>query len=377
MQIQPAFARPRRWQIDRISPGTELAIADRNIELDAAYLNGLNEAERGQVQLLLRCGDYIIANQSHEIRILARDEWGGFGSMSELLAAFVMPNDPAVAKIMKTAGEALTAHGHSSALDGYQSRDPRRAFMLTAAIWSAIAGERLTYSNPPRSFESTGQKTRRPSTVISDGLATCLDTTLLFAAVIEAVGLNPIAIFQQGHCFVGAWLVEKTFNNLVENDITEVRKAIAARELLVFETTLITARPPATFEDAKRTAEAALGASKEERFVAAIDFMRARMAQIRPLASHDTSANARDEIGDFRVALPLPKMPDFSQVPIDIAEEKPTTPAGRIERWQRKLLDLSLRNRLLNFKASKQSVPFLCPDVPALEDRLASGSKLR
>jgi len=377
LQIQPGFARPRRWQIERISPGTELAIADRNIELDAAYLNGLNEAERGQVQLLLRCGDYIIATQSHEIRILARDEWGGFGSMSELLAAFVMPNDPAVAKIMKTAGEVLTAHGHSSALDGYQSRDPRRAFMLTAAIWSAIAGERLTYSNPPRSFESTGQKTRRPSTVISDGLATCLDTTLLFAAVIEAVGLNPIAIFQDGHCFAGVWLVEKTFNTMVEKDITEVRKAIAARELLVFETTLITGRPPATFEDAKRTAESALGASKQERFVAAIDFMRARMAQIRPLASHDTSANARDEVGDVRVALPLPKMPDFSQIPIDNAEEKPTTPAGRIERWQRKLLDLSLRNRLLNFKASKQSVPFLCPDVPALEDRLASGSKLR
>jgi len=377
MQIHPAFARPRRWQIDRIGPGTELVIADRNIELDAAYLNGLNEAERGQMQLLIRRGDYVIATQSHEIRILARDEWGGFGSMSELLAAFVMPNDPAVARIMKNAGEALTAHGHPSALDGYQSRDPRRAFMLTAAIWSAIARERLTYSNPPRSFESTGQKTRRPSTVISDGLATCLDTTLLFAALIEAVGLNPIALFQQGHCFVGAWLVEKTFNNLVEKDITEVRKAIAARELLVFETTLVTGRPPSTFDDAKRTAESALGPLKEERFVAAIDFMRARMAQIRPLASHDTSANARDEIGDVRVAIPLPKMPTFPQVPIDNAEQKPKTPADRIERWQRKLLDLSLRNRLLNFRASKQSVPFLCPDVPTLEDRLASGSKLR
>ncbi|MFW8642058.1 DUF4011 domain-containing protein [Rhizobium beringeri] len=70
------------------------------------------------------------------------------------------------------------------------------------------------------------------------------------------------------------------------------------------------------------------------------------------------------DAGNEGVALPLPPLPDFNAIPADMAEEKPTTAAGRIDRWQRKLLDLSLRNRLLNFKDSKQAVPFLCPDVP-------------
>lgn len=378
MRIEPKFARPKKWIIERIDPGANLVITDCTIELDAAYLNGLNEAERGQVRLELCSGETSIAIQVNEIRILARDEWGGLGSMSALLAAFVLPNDPAIAKIMKKAGASLADHGHSSALDGYQSRDPRRSYMLTAAIWSAIASEHLTYANPPRSFELAGQKTRRPTTILSNGLATCLDTTLLFASVIEAVGLNPIAIFTQGHCFVGTWLVEKTFNNLVELEITEIRKAIAARELLIFETTLITGQSPSTFEDAKRTAEAAVNLSNEDQFVAAIDFTRARMAQIRPLASHDTLDNQGSVLTEqIGVSIPLPSVPDIDHIMTVMPEEKPSTPAGRVERWQRKLLDLSLRNRLLNFKSSKQSVPFLCPNVHQLEDRLASGSKLR
>src|SRR5690606_16271301 len=181
------------------------------IELDAGYLNGLNEAERGYVYLQLHSKGELVAAATHKLRVLARDQWGGMGSMGDLLAAFVMPNDPAVAKILKAAGESLSQHGHSPSLDGYQSRDPRRAYMLVAALWSAVSAEGLTYANPPRSFEQVGQKTRRPSTVLSEGLATCLDSTLLFASAIEAVGLNPVIILQQGHCFVGAWLVESTF----------------------------------------------------------------------------------------------------------------------------------------------------------------------
>src|SRR5690606_28588916 len=116
----------------------------------------------------------------------------------------------------KTASEVLARHGQPAGLDGYQSGDPRRAYLLCAALWSAVAGEGITYAAPPSSFEQTGQKTRRPGVVLGDRLATCLDTTLLFAAGIEALGLNPVIVMQQGHCFVGAWIVEKTLPKIIE-----------------------------------------------------------------------------------------------------------------------------------------------------------------
>lgn len=375
LHSEPAFLRPRRWVIDRLAARSTLSLSDCSVELDATRLNSLNEAERSQLRFQLHQNDNLLASHTQEVRVLARDEWGGAGVMPELLAAFVMPNDPAIAGILKQSAENLAKHGHASALDGYQSRDPARVFMLTAAVWSAVAAHQLTYATPPPSFELEGQKTRGPSMILDSGLATCLDTTLLFASATEALGLNPVIIIQEGHCFVGVWLIERTFSNLIEKDVTEVRKALTSRELVLFETTLITHRPAATFDHARETARMALVHANDDRFRVAIDVRRARMAQIRPLASQtatsETAATAQ-QITD----LPLPPLPGMDLLPMESTEEKPVTAEGRIERWQRKLLDLSLRNRLLNFRTSKQTVPFLCPRLSQLEDLLASGGKV-
>ncbi len=377
LQTSPAFARAKTWHLERINPGEHVRLGDRDVQIDPDYLNGLNEAERGQLQFRLWQGDQLLAESIYDIRILARDEWGGMSSMAELLAAFVMPNDPGLARVLKRASNLLARHGHSSALDGYQSGDPRRAYMLAAAVWSAVAAEKLSYTNPPASFERSGQKVRRPSVVLSDGLATCLDTSLLFAAALEAIGLNTIIVMQDGHCFTGVWLVERTLPRIVTTECSEIRKAIDAHELRTFETTLVTHNPPARFEDAIRMARDATREAQEGRFLAAIDIARARMSQIRPLASHEARELRVEQEAGGDGSLPLPKPPDFGGVPAEIAEERPSTPAGRIERWQRKLLDLSLRNRLLNFRSGQSAVPVLCPDAALLEDRLAAGGKLR
>ncbi|WP_343525872.1 hypothetical protein [Sphingomonas sp.] len=148
----PAFLRAKSWTIDRLAPGDSLSISDRKIELDAAYLAGLNEAERGEITLRLAAGDQLLDEQRVPVRLLARDEWGGVADMAQLLPAFVMPNDPAVGRILRSAADRLAEHGHPSGLDGYQSGDPQRAYMLTAAIYSAIAAMAVHYAEPPASF---------------------------------------------------------------------------------------------------------------------------------------------------------------------------------------------------------------------------------
>ena len=45
---------------------------------------------------------------------------------------------------------------------------------------------------------------------------------------------------------------------------------------------------------------------------------------------------------------------------------------NRVTRWTQKLLDLSLRNRLLNARDSKQILPLSCENVEELEDRLSA-----
>lgn len=376
LTASPTFLRAKTWKIDRINPGADVVLSDRRVNLDATYLAGLTEAERGDITLRLFKGEKLLAETIAPVRLLARDEWGGVADMGQLLPAFVMPNDPAIVRVLRTAAEKLAAHGHSSALDGYQSNDPNRAYMLTASIYAAIAGFGVHYAQPPASFERNGQKIRRPKSIVENGLATCLDTSVLFAAALEAAGLHSVVIMLDGHAIAAVWLVKRTLPKAQETDITEIRKAIAARELIAFETTGVTHLPPLTFQQAIKLGAEKLSDESPQRFVGAIDVARSRSSGIMPLASHDASENSGNRDADESTDIGLPGPPGF-EMPADSAEEKPTTAEGRIARWQNRLLDLGLRNRLLNFSENKRAVPFLCTDIDYLEDRLAEGAAVK
>lgn len=372
----PPVIREKTWRIDRLAADSEISISDPGTPLDLRHLSGLNEAEIGELRIVVDAPDGRLADERRRLELLARDEWGGIGDMAQILAAFVSPNDATVAALLKEASRLLERAGRDGSLDGYQSQDPGRAWMLAGAIWSAATGLGLSYALPPTSFEREGQKVRSPTRIRAEGLATCLDTTLLLAAAFEAAGLNPVVLFSKGHAWVGVWLVEHDFGYVTEPDVVAVRKAAQAREFVPIETTLLTKRPTISFDQAVDEGRRRLSEDREAEFAVAIDIARARAARIRPLAAHVTPEGGETEHAPAAPAA-LPPPLDLGLLPGEIIDQVPDTPMGRIERWQRKLLDLSLRNRLLNFKPSKQTLPFVCPDVAVLEDALADGKSFR
>ena len=68
-----------------------------------------------------------------------------------------------------------------------------------------------------------------------------------------------------------------------------------------------------------------------------------------------------------------PNIEDFAKPEPSSKDESRET---RLERWQRKLLDLSLRNPLLNCRFSQTTIPIICPDPGLLEDKLAEGKAI-
>ncbi|MEQ4617589.1 MAG: DUF4011 domain-containing protein, partial [Corticimicrobacter sp.] len=376
LRATPTVLREKNWYVDHISAHSSIVLGDLDTPLDTAILGGLNEAEIGQLEFTLKIGDEITAQKQCRIELLARDEWGGLSEMENILAAFVSPNQPQVARLLKDASRLLEAAGYSGSMDGYQSNDPQRTWMIAGAIWSAATGLGLTYAVPPASFEREGQKIRDPERIVSEGLATCLDSALLLAAAFEAAGLHTAILFAKGHAWVGVWLIKHDFGKLLEPDVITVRKAVVSREFVALESTLLTKRPSVGFEQAVAAGNEGLSESRETEFELAIDINRARAARIRPLASHQTPESNQNE-SETRAPADLPKPLNFGLLPGEAIDEAPSTALGRIERWQRKLLDLSLANKLLNFKDTKLSIPLLCPTVATLEDGLASGKTYR
>lgn len=374
LRVDPPVISPKSWTIDEVPPYAERTLSDLTTPLDIRHLRGLNETEIGEMIVsITSSGETLIKNRQH-IELLARDQWGGLNEMDRLLAAYVSPNDSVVSEILKNASNLLKKDGHEDSLEGYQSDDPQRAWIIAASIWSAVTGMGLTYANPPASFEKEGQKIRGPMRIKSEGLSTCLDLALLLAAAWEAAGLNSVILFLEEHAFPGVWIIDKDFEQVTEPDVVAIRKAVQAKEFFPVEATLATKRPTVDFQEALKAGREHLSEEREHKFLLAIDIARARSARIKPLASHQPEeATGDDHIG--AVPAHLPNLTDLGLLPEELVDVKPDSPKGRIERWQSKLLDLSLRNRLLNFRKTKQTVPCLVPDIGELEDALASGTK--
>lgn len=372
----PAFVKPKIWHIEAISPQQKIDINERDIQLDNAMLLGLNEAESVHISLSLVSNENIVAKFDGALELLPRNQWGGISCMPEMIAAYVQPNDIEIEHILKKAASILRAHNKEASLNGYIGGSAK-AWEMSSAIWGAIGSLGLDYALPPASFEQAGQKIRTPSQIRETGLATCLDSTLLICAAMEQCGLNPVIIVTSGHSFAGVWLKDEEFSSVIVDDITAIRKRIKLKELLVFETTLLTQRPCPTFSKAIEQGEKQLSEGEEDKFEMVVDIRRARMQRIKPLSSLNGKVNESliKEVENFEPIFDeAPELPDDE---ILHSENILSNPANRLEMWQRKLLDLSLRNNLLNFRTNKRMVRLDAPNPGKLEDSLADGNTIR
>lgn len=376
----PVFFTSCVWRVSQLSPGQRYRIPNLDLEMDAGTLARLSEAEKGSVRFILRKDGDELVSHICPVELLARSEWGGIGCFPELAAAFVQPNDPAVQHILGKTIDILKSHGKEPSLVGY-GRGKRGSWEQVSALWNAISGQQIGYALPPASFEQTGQKVRHPSLVLEAGIGTCLDLAMLFASCIEQCGLNPILAFIEGHAFVGCWLSDETFTTAVVDDVTALRKRLHLQELLVFETTLAAQQKAGacSFKWACERGEEHISEGKEQSFQLAIDVRRARIQRILPLAmAQGAGAEKPTEDRTLRSFVPaFDEAPDFM---IDATPEdrfEANRPLPRLDRWQRRLLDLSLRNNLLNFRAGKRAIELIGPEPGLLEDRLSEGYRFR
>lgn len=376
----PPFLKPKTWRVDAVGAGQRYHISDLDVSLDGVLLTRLTEAEIATVALVLRrSGEEPneLARLERPVELLPRNQWGGLSHLPDLVAAFVQPNEPAVERLLKQTAEILRKNGKSPSLNGY-SGGPKRAWELASGIWSAVAAMGLDYALPPASFEHTGQKVRGPAQIAESGLATCLDLALLFCSALEQAGLNPLLVFTKGHAFAGLWLKPEEFSATVVDDVTALRKRVKLKELVLFETTVVTHRPTPSFSQGAELGARQIAEENEEAFELAVDIRRARLQRIKPLASAEAPAAMAPVDMTEAIELPIDEPPDLPDEGT-VAEPDPATlnPKDRLARWQRKLLDLSLRNNLLNFKSGKKSLKLEAPDAAALEDLLAEGQPLK
>jgi len=374
---EPAFATPLELAFSELAPAEHQRIAPVDLRLSHDFLAGLNEKVRGELRVEILEAEQSLCSHSEEISLLARNEWCGLSALPEILAAFVLPNDPAILPILGRASEILQSSTGRNALNGYQDRNRRRAWEQAAAIHAALCELRLRYIVPPTSFENTGQKVAFPSEIITSRLATCLDLSLLFCACCERAGLAPLVLIHEGHAYAGCWLEDRSLPDAAIDDLQHIRKLCQEDLLCVFETTLLTSGTPISLTDAERAAKAYLDPSVQFRM--ALDVRRARSSRILPIPSLQAAPSSpRPIAGQAQVATPEQGLGTrtFTEPVLPSSSEQQPRQVTRVDQWKARLLDLTKRNRLLNFRETKGTIRILSAHPDRIEDELAANTSL-
>ncbi|MFT9099057.1 MAG: DUF4011 domain-containing protein [Zymomonas mobilis subsp. pomaceae] len=369
------FIRESRWTIPYLHSKTVYSVAFQPITLEAAFLHELRESITAHLNFTLVKGDVLITEHSLPIELLSYDQWGGYKTMSELLPAFVMPNDPAIDRILKTAADVLGKAGRDETIEGYKAQSRSRVWEITSAIWSALCGLHIAEAEISDNYTENGQKIRTPERIVSGQIANRLDCALLLAAVLEKAGLNPLVILLKETVLTGVWLQPIEFASLITDEAAALRRRIDLKDILLLDSGFILQRIPASLTIAEKSALRKIAPEFASDFEMAIDIHRARLQKIRPLSTvselEDSASIVNWEAAEaFESA---PALPAF-----DVEnEEKGIIAKDRLTNWQRKLLELTPRNRLLNLPAKGKLVPLICSDPMQLEARLAEGKKLK
>lgn len=251
----PGWLAEVEWLIDSLAPHQILSLPKRDLQLPFDKLFGVTEELTLALNFQVFTEDgQLITTKTLPLTILPANYWGGESRQPDLLAAFVKPNGIYVESLLKDAAAVLESAGHGRAIDGYQSNTRDKPYMMLAALWSVIVNQQLAYVSPPVGFARQGQRIRLAADISTSKIAACLDTSLLFASCIEAMGLNAVVALTRGHAFAGAWLINERLPVLTNDDPMDIRKRVDNRDMVLFETTLVTSSPPVTFEQAKEHA---------------------------------------------------------------------------------------------------------------------------
>jgi hypothetical protein len=154
-------------------------------------------------------GEKVLYEKSYPITLLPRDTLplSQHVAADELkptpgfIAAWVTPNAPAVDQFLQVAKQGVEQGPFSGAFTGEQ----HATLPQVKAIWNALQKQGVSYVMDPEVLSDFGytQRTRLPSEVLSSKNAQCLEGTILFATLMEAIGLRPILVHVPGHAFVG------------------------------------------------------------------------------------------------------------------------------------------------------------------------------
>jgi len=387
------LTRPWQHHVDRLDAGGRVRLDNPDITLDPAAIASLDEETGADLIVEATSAGQTFVTSTTPMRVLAARQWlvdpDAPVLSLELLAAFVQPNHPALGPLVARAAAYLEAETTSGSL-AVDHVLPGRIDAIVEAVCAAVHASGIYYAQPPASW-GYGQKVRTPGDVLEQKVGTCLDTTLLVASALEHLGIHPVLWIVRGHAFLGYWRTTDTgLPDAASLQCAQAVNAVGLGLMGVVETTMLTQerRPPSDlFRRASQAPRDTYLHGDPAALIGVVDVYLARLMRVFPMPARRIREDGVVEVIEYRPPTAptdsVAAQRDSQAPPAQSGIPAPTAatprrpePPPRVQAWKNSLLDLTLRNRLLNSARGVTQLPLLMPGehLGALADLLTAGT---
>ncbi len=273
-----------KWPIGDIADGGEVDGGSVPMRINVAALQKVESVKTAYVRVEVLSGGGVLFCHEYRIDAVTPSHAYDIVHNPEMLVAFVMPHCDEIRRLQSDTAKCLEQNTGDAALCGYQV-DRKRVARICEAMFDALRSRSIRYAEHPAHYGLAGQKIRLPREIMEYKLATCMDTTLLFASLSEACGLNPVIVLVRGHALVGVMLEDRHLSQVAVDKFDEISRFCQDGMMIMIETTSVCS--DATLVKAVKEGFQRLKELGEGDFQWAIDVRLARESGIRQLSLED------------------------------------------------------------------------------------------
>ncbi len=334
--------------------------------LSPLYFANAEETRQETITATLTKNGKTIATKQWTVTTLPFDYWEGGQGDAELLATFVRPRLGNCAKVQSDVLAQLKKWNTTCELGGYLGNDKNTIRNIVAALYASLRKHSIKRKpcDISRPVEAgAGVK------MLTDCVASPLELALFACSCLESMGLHAVLIYGDKEITCGVWLYDSCFLDTVSDDISRVETYISEgiNNLSFFDIEDVYSDKNAAYSTSESHFKQKLSSGLYDKYV---DVKRCRISKISPLP-----LRARNLKG-YEVLTEEDMSPD--QAPTKLMEMKNLSveEMTKNKQWERRLLDLSLKNPLLHFNPNKLAVQLLSSSPDDVLDALTENEEM-
>ncbi len=335
--------------------------------LSPLYFASAEEVKEERVTVSIKTEKKVILSKEWTIKTLPFDYWQGTSGDVELLASFVRPRLGDCARMQTEVLEQLKKWNEPCELGSYVGNDKNTVRRIIAALFSALRKNAVLQKTADISQPvSAGAGVK----ILAERAASPLELSLFVCSCLESMGLHPVLVMGEKEITCGVWLYDTCFMDTVSDDVSRLEAYVAdgINNVSCFDVNDVYGDKNAAYSTAEAHFKQKLSAGYYDKYV---DVRRCRISQIHPLPLRARNLKGyeilHEEDMSHDAAPQLLKEGQKLSLDEELTKDK---------QWERRLLDLSMKNTQLNFSPTKTVVHLLSSSADETLDALTENGEM-